>query len=376
MKNLNQKGKESQKKGWDNKMNSNITHPGKRLSEVLERLDMSQKELAVRTGVTEKHISTVINGSKGISAGFAKKLEYALGIDALNWMEWQAEYEKQSLDFEEQYGITQDELDILKRLKDIIAYFEKREFISKCNNDDERVLEVRKAMGVANLLSIPEITYSAAYRAQVKKNAKVDPYVLYAWQRLCERETADISVKEHLDIDRLRESIQVIKALMFKDINEISDELTELLADCGVAFKIVHHFTGAPVQGFIRNPEGKERIILCMTLRGKRADRFWFTLFHEIGHILHGDAGVRFVDFQSVKNAMEDAADLFAQETLINTEQYRAFLVMRDYSLPAIRRFAKTQGVQPYIIIGRLQSDEIIEWSTYSDQIETYEWIA
>ena len=99
-------------------------------------------------------------------------------------------------------------------------------------------------------------------------------------------------------------------------------------------------------------------------------------MFHEIGHILHGDAGVRFVDFQSVKNAMEDAADLFAQETLINTEQYRAFLVMRDYSLPAIRRFAKMQGVQPFIIIGRLQSDEIIEWSTYSDQIETYEWIA
>ena len=49
---------------------------------------------------------------------------------------------------------------------------------------------------------------------------------------------------------------------------------------------------------------------------------------------------------------------------------------MRDYSLPAIRRFAKMQGVQPFIIIGRLQSDEIIEWSTYSDQIETYEWIA
>ncbi len=373
---LNQKGNESTKKGVNNKMNGNINHPGRYLSEVLERLGMSQKELAVRTGVTEKHISTVINGSKGISAGFAKKLEYALEIDALQWLEKQAEYEKQSLDFEEKYGITQDELDIVKRLKDIVAYFEKRKFISMSNNADERVLEVRKAMGVANLQSIPEITYSAAYRAQVKKNAKVDPYVLYAWQRLCEKETAEISVKEHLDIDKLQESIPAIKALMFKDINEISDELTELLADCGVAFKIVHHFTGAPVQGFIRNPEGKERIILCMTLRGKRADRFWFTLFHEIGHILHGDAGVRFVDFQSVKNAMEDSADLFAQETLINTEQYRNFLVMRDYTLPAIKRFAKTQGVQPFIIIGRLQSDEIIEWSTYSDQIDTYEWIA
>ena len=198
---------------------------------------------------------------------------------------------------------------------------------------------------------------------------------MYAWQRLCEKETAEISINEHLDTNKLKSSIQLIKELMFKDINEISNELTKLLADCGVAFKIVHNFSGAPVQGFIRKSEGNERIILCMTLRGKRADRFWFTLFHEIGHILNGDAAVRFVDFQSVKNDMEEAADRFAKEALIHTEQYRDFLFERDYSLSAIKRFAKKQHVQPYIVIGRLQSDEIIEWSTYSDQIDTYEWV-
>ena len=34
-----------------------IIHPGETLAEVLEDREMSQRELAVRTGMTEKHIS-------------------------------------------------------------------------------------------------------------------------------------------------------------------------------------------------------------------------------------------------------------------------------------------------------------------------------
>ena len=357
-------------------MENNMIHPGKYLLKELELCGMSQKELSVRTGMSEKHISTVINGRKGISVGFAKKLEYALGMDAMQWLEWQAEYEKQCLDFEEQYGITQGEIDVLKRIKEIMSYLEERGYTDSCDNEDERVLEARKAMGVANLLSISEISYNAAYRAQIRKNANVDVYVLYAWQRLCEKETVNISVNSGLDITRLNDSLQHIKSLMFKNINDISQELSSVFADCGIAFKIVRNFTGAPVQGFIRTIDDENRIILCMTLRGKRADRFWFTLFHEIGHIINGDAGIRFVDFKSVKNDMEDAADRFAQETLINTEDYREFLLKKDYSLRAIQRFAKEQQVQPYIVIGRMQLEEIIEWSMYSNQIVNYEWVA
>ena len=45
-------------------MNNEVKHPGKVLQERLNRLNMSRSELAIRTGVSEKHISTVINGSK------------------------------------------------------------------------------------------------------------------------------------------------------------------------------------------------------------------------------------------------------------------------------------------------------------------------
>ena len=77
-----------------------IIHPGETLAEVIEDRDMSQHDLAVRTGMTEKHISTVINGQKNISPSFAKKLEYALGLDASFWMNLQNNYDRELLDFE------------------------------------------------------------------------------------------------------------------------------------------------------------------------------------------------------------------------------------------------------------------------------------
>lgn len=50
-----------------------IIHPGETLREVMKDRNMSQQELAYRTGVTPKHISTVLNGEKNITSSFAKK---------------------------------------------------------------------------------------------------------------------------------------------------------------------------------------------------------------------------------------------------------------------------------------------------------------
>jgi HTH-type transcriptional regulator/antitoxin HigA len=75
-----------------------IIHPGETLKEILEDRGMSQKELALRTGVTEPHVSSVINCQKDISVSYAKKLEYALGIDASFWINLQANYDKELAD--------------------------------------------------------------------------------------------------------------------------------------------------------------------------------------------------------------------------------------------------------------------------------------
>ena len=86
-----------------------LIHPGETILEMIEDRNISQKELAIRTGFTEKHISTVINGQKNISAEFAMKLEYALGIPASFWRNLQTNYDLEVVSFNEKHNISNEE---------------------------------------------------------------------------------------------------------------------------------------------------------------------------------------------------------------------------------------------------------------------------
>ncbi|MCR5665214.1 MAG: HigA family addiction module antidote protein [Eubacterium sp.] len=346
-----------------------IIHPGETLIEVLEDREMSQKELAIRTGMTEKHISTVVHGQKNISPSFARKLEYALGIETEFWMNLQANYERELLEFEDLNNISEKELSVLKNLKDVLTMWEDAGWIEKDANQAALVLDVRKIFGISNLLDTPKMKYAAAFRAQ-SKNVNIDPYVLFAWQRMCEKLTENIEVAEEVNLDLLRDKIPEIKQVMFMKANQIQSKLTNIFSECGIAFRIVPNFKGAPVQGFIKTTEDGS-LILCMTLRQKFADIFWFTLFHEIAHILNGDTKYDFVDFDSVSGESEAKADKMAGEFLINSKAYRKFVDNNEYgTVKGINEFAKQQSVKDYIVLGRLMKDKKIPWGSRL----RYEW--
>lgn len=349
-----------------------IIHPGDTINEILEDREMSQKELAIRTGVTDKHISTIVNGVKPISVAFAKKLEYALGIEAEFWINLQANYDRELYEFEEVNNISVEELSVLKKLREILIYWGELGWVDNQINSDFKVLELRKIMGISNLTDIPELTYSASFRAQ-KSCKNLDSYVLFAWQRMCELLTDDIPISEVLDIEKLKAKIPEIKSLMFEEPKAMQKEIVSIFAECGIAFKIVRHFKGAPVQGFIKHTENG-RLILCMTIRNSFADIFWFTLFHEIAHVIHGDAKVRFFDFESVSNEVEVRADKFASNTLIRLAEYNEFLEKKDYSLDSIKAFSEKNEVKTYIVIGRLMKDGVISWGSYNDERLKYKW--
>ena len=348
-----------------------IIHPGETLAEVIEDRQMTQRELAIRTGMTEKHISTIIHGQKGISATFAKKLEYALGIETSFWMNLQDNYDRELIEFEELNKITDKELDVLKRLKEVIEVWSSFGWLDKMTSPAIKLLDLRRILGISNLLDIPKISYAAAYRAK-RKNANIDPYVLFAWQRMCELLTRNVAVAEKVNIQKLREKITDIKQVMFMRAAQIQQALLEIFSECGIAFMIVPNFTGAPVQGFIKE-SGDGALILCMTLRQKFADIFWFTLFHEVAHILNGDTKHMFMDFASVSGEIEARADRLASEILINPKEYNAFVASQKYkSSSEIANFAASQNVKSYIVQGRLMKDKLIDWRPRT----RYEWIA
>ncbi len=350
-------------------------HPGKSLLSEINRIGMSQKELAVRTGVSEKHISTVINGSKDISSAFARKLDIALGAESGTWVKKQAAYDNYIAELEELNNITDDEMAIFKSMKDIVEFFLQKDIMHNHCGDTEKILQLRQVLCLNSLSVIPKITYNAAYRAQVKNSTNIDVYTLFAWQRMCEIMTENIPVSVPFDSQKLRSNIPEIKKVMFEnDPNKMLSHLQQIFSECGVAFKVVHHFRGAPVQGFIKQTD-QGKVILCLTIRGKKADKFWFSLFHEIGHLLNGDLNVRFVDFDSVKSEQENKADQFARDTLIDPALYKTFIASDKYhTLNDIMKFSDVAGVPHWITIGRLHKDEWLDWSYFAHEAPSFEW--
>ena len=113
---------------------------------------------------------------------------------------------------------------------------------------------------------------------------------------------------------------------------------------------------------------------LIMTVRSKFADIF-VTLFHEVGHIINGDIENRLIDYDFIRNDIEDRADEFAANTLIEAKEYDAFVKRGDYSLSNIHRFSTEQKIPPYILIGRLQKDKHLKYHQHSAEKVRYEWI-
>ena len=115
-------------------------------------------------------------------------------------------------------------------------------------------------------------------------------------------------------------------------------------------------------------------MILCMTIRQSYADIFWFTLFHEIGHILNGDIEYNKIDYYVENKEKENEADIFAKNILINEDDYKIFISKADYTKESIIEFAKNQKIQPFIVVGRLQKDRKIKYSQYSDLKVRYKY--
>lgn len=333
-----------------------IIHPGETIKEVLEEKQMNQEELAIRTGFSPKHVSEVVNGKKGISPSFAKSLEYVFGMPASFWINLQGIYDQEILEYKEQEEIDENEVNIVKSLKSVIKYAENLKIMTKTKNVISQIIELRNICNVNNLTYINNlVTNQVAFRKS--QTIETNVYVLYVWLRICELIAEKSNVENVYNEEILKTNMSKIKKCMFLEINEAIKELKRIFAECGIVFQVVKNFTGAPVQGFIKKNNNK--IILSMTIRGAFSDIFWFTLFHEIGHLLNGDiVSSNFIDFTDSRSDMEDRADEFAKESLINEEDFNEFINQKNLTESAIINFAKEQGVQPFIVVGRIQKQK------------------
>ncbi|MDE6053029.1 MAG: HigA family addiction module antidote protein [Lachnospiraceae bacterium] len=349
-----------------------IIHPGETIADVLEDRGITQAELATRTGVTAAYVSNVIAGKKDISANFALSLEYALGVPKSFWINLQANYDADLLEINKEQTISAEERNVREELAAVVKYLRKKGKMPIGEKKDASILSLRKALGMSDISRLGDIMPVGAFR--MSSNQNVNPYVLGAWIRLCQIESDSRIIEEQYDASRTDDLIRDIKKVMLKREANIQMDLRSVMKEYGIDFSVVKNFRGAPVQGYIsQKKNGIYQMVL--TIRGSYADIFWFSLFHEIGHIVNGDIAKssKFLDDGS-DEAKERAADLFAKESLLDSKDYALFIRQNDFSIESITDFAASQNVMPYIVIGRLQKENYLRYDQYSRYKLRYKW--
>lgn len=347
--------------------------PGEYLAEVIDELNMSQAELAKRMGRPAQALNEVIKGLKAITPETALQLEQVTGVPAHIWTGLEEEYQLTKARQEENERLFQESSQIDPKLYKAL---ESLNCVRKVKDKLAKVRELWRFFGVASLDNLSEIkTYSVAFR--VSQKGDISPLALAAWLRCGELAAAEIDTQA-FDEKKLRKSLPEIKRLIGKNPEEFISKIRTGLAESGVALVLFPHLPKSRAQGatFWVSPD---KVVIQLSIRGKFADIFWFSFFHELGHILlrHGKRHVFIRDGiakDEKTNAMERDADSFASEILISPRYYNTFVAEGNYSVTNIRVFAETISVPPGIVVGRLQHDGYIAPNQLNHLRTLYDW--
>lgn len=117
------------------------------------------------------------------------------------------------------------------------------------------------------------------------------------------------------------------------------------------------------------------QIVIALSLRYARLDHFWFTLMHELAHVvLHSEYLHEPIidDFDAISESLiEQQADRLASDSLIPRSEWRSCPARYTNSAADIVSFAERLGIPSQCVAGRLQR-ELGRYDLFSEIINKY----
>ena len=334
--------------------------PGATLAEWLEENDMTQAELATRLSLSAKALNQIVRGHVPLSQDTALKLETVTGIPARTWNALEALYAEDKARLARDQSLA-DQVEFLREMP--VAVLRQLGHVTRPATDQVGTLiEVLAFFGVADPDAWRKLWQSPQAAFRKSQTFSSQPGAVAAWLRLGELEAAGRSTGPY-DKTKLQAALPRLRALTAEpDPTVFQPQLEQLCADAGVVVVFVEEVKGARCSGASRWIDG--RPVVQLSLRYGSDDQMWFSLFHELAHVLLHGRGEVFIDASGPSqehSAQEGQANAFAGALLIPAE-YDAEL-SRLRSLDDMRRFATRLGISPGIVVGRLQRDKLIDYN-------------
>lgn len=331
-------------------------HPGYYIQEFVEESGLTQKDFANRLGTTPKNLSVLISGEQSLSIDIVVKLAAMLGTSEEYWFNLQTAWNEMmaEIHYDKQLEL---EKEVFKDIQ--YAYF--REYFDLPDlprKTKEQIEQVRKFLGVASLTVLKKADLAVDFRS-IKNNfqesnlIKANILLQLAVNKVLQTDAP------HYNKAKFQQAIE-FALTQTGNHQSFFPEIQKRFLEAGVVLVVLPHLPGSKINGATKRVDGK--VMIMVDDRGKYADTFWFTLFHEIGHVMNGDFGVSF--YTEVEDETELAADEYAQNTLIPSEKYSEFVQTGEAcTAESIRQFAVSIDRDPGIVLGRLKRDEYVPYA-------------
>lgn len=340
-------------------------HPGSYVEDIIDDLNITQEEFAKRLGTSAKTISNLLQGKIKLSGDLAFKLEKMTGIDFKTWMNIQNTYDKKVFEIEE--AKIEDEYNVARMIDisyfKIHAFFENRKYSIK-----EKTQAFRNLLNVSDLTYFTEFNPLVSYRSigNFREKEIVNSNIMLELASIDSRNKTD----KKLDKTKLQKKLPKIREMVNKNFDEFYPELKEILLECGIVLVGLPSLKNSMLNGATKKFNNGSVLIL-ITDRNKGADIFWFSLIHEIYHVLNNDFYTDIDDMGKYK-FQEEKADKFARDFFIADDKYEDFVSQETYSEESIERFSQEMNVPPFILLGRLKKDGHVNYNQFTKYMTKY----
>ena len=346
------------------------SNPGVTISRLLNASHLGIREFCDQLELSRDAGAALISGQLEVDKTIALKLSKVLGSSPTYWLNKERQYredlERMMVSDESKHWMESLPLsDMVKyrwidphlrgssKLKACLDYFDVRS-----SNDWDRKYR--------NLLS------QVAFRTSDSFDST--PQAVITWLRQAEKQCEELEC-EDWDAEAFRAAVQHARNLTTeKDPSVFLPKLRRLFSKCGVALAIAPTPKGCHASGAVYF-SSETKAVMILSFRYLSDDHFWFSLFHECGHLLlHRDEGLILELSKKNKSRIEEEADRFSSELLIPAEYEEELLGLGRGQLRKIYKFAKKLRLSPGIVVGQLQYRGVIDHRYLNKAKVRYQW--
>jgi HTH-type transcriptional regulator/antitoxin HigA len=335
-----------------------FSKPGDSIRVMMQRRGVSSAELADSLENGMSTLRAIYDGTRAIDEPLANVLARGLGGSKAFWLKRQENFETalaRAVD-----AASKNESDAWLKLVPSPSGGKALPKMTESRLHDE----LRRRLVYFNVpkLDAWERRYGetiGATRFRTSKAFTVSEAAVLLWLRRGEME-AELATTGKWKSSNLQDRIDAIRKLTkVSNPRRFLPSLKSLLAEVGVALVVVRAPAGCRASGATRLVT-PDKAMLLMSFRHRVDDQFWFTLFHEIGHlVLHQAAS--FVEDANIPSddKSEKEANDFASLCIVpmdRTEQLEDL----PPSGQAVIRFSVSAGVSPGLTVGQMQHRKII----------------